>query len=646
MNLILKRKKLNTPTAAFIKRLGGSSLVLGVAFTGISAPPAFASTTSASPVDTSNAIRWDPDSSPIGEIVLEFIDRDDVTKRIEAPFPINFYGTRFPSLCLSSNGLIYPILQVSSNCSSSFDKSLESLTLDSQASAIAALALDLDPGEEIHNPHLESTEELEVASVTVLSSTITVTTKTPHGFRVGEMARFDQNPSYVISGGSTESIRSSRVLTAPTPTTFTVENADNFDDGTSTPTAGDRAVVFREVIFEKVVELELSGTTLTVTTDSENDFGSGGKFTFAGTGISGLDGVKFVVDSRVNSNDFTVTVPASLTDVDSSQAGNQASRIFTDYSTYPRALERDEVGAIQQVYFGTTTVDGRDAYSLTWYRMGTNDTSTSGINGGRFPVVNPETLSITVQLLIIKRSTGSDAAGWDFDYEVNVGHATDASDGYNSDNPFSSCYPSDLSKCRWGIGTAQYVSGATISSVSRDGTALTINTSGTHNLIAGQRFRFEIETPDFSNREATVLAVVDSDTFTVADTETAFSEETAQSGRVFYSIASELFPSNSVLELRDAGGSTALVRNSLNSNVLGRYTFGMINGVITNFLVPTMGQGVSGTPPATAPAASSSPSAVLAATGPETNNLLSAAIWMILVGGLIFLFSRRRTQDD
>ena len=648
---------MNTPTAAFIKRLGGSSLVLGVVFTGMSTPPAFASITSPSPVDTSNAIRWDPDNSPIGDIVFEFIDRDDITKRIEAPFPINFYGTRFPSLCLSSNGLIYPILQVSSNCSTSFDRSLESLSLNSEAGAIAALALDLDPGEEIHNPHLESTAELEVASVTVLSSTITVTTKAPHGFRVGEMARFSQDPSYVISGGSTESIGSRRVLSAPTPTTFTVDNSDNFDDGTFTPTAGDRAVVFREVIFEKVVELALSGTTLTVTTDSEYEFGSGGKFTFAGTGISGLDGVKFVVDSRVNSNDFTVTVPASLTDVDSSQVGNQTSRLFPDSSAYPWALERDEVGAIQQVYFGTTTVDGRDAYSLTWYRTGTNDTSTTGINGGRFPAVNPETLSISVQLLIIKRSTGSDAAGWDFDYEVNVGHATDASDGYNSDNPFSSCSTSDLTKCRWGIGTAQYVSGATISSISRDGTALTINTSGAHDLIAGQRFRFEIETPDFSNRQATVLAVVDSDTFTVGDTDTAFSEVTAQSGRVFYSKASELFPSNSVLELRDAGGSTALVRNSLNSNVLGRYTFGMINGVVTNFLVPTMGQGVSGTPPAPAPTtatapaapvpiASTSPSAVLAATGPETNNLLSASIWMMVVGGVIVLLSRRRTQDD
>jgi hypothetical protein len=636
---------------------------------GLSVPPAFASITSPSPVDTSNAIRWDPDGSPIGDIVFEFISEDDDTKKIDAPFPINFYGTRFPSICMSTNGLVYPIPQVSANCSAEFDRNLSTLSVASEAGAIAALALDLDLGERIHNPQRESTEELEVASVTVLGSIITVTTKAPHGFRVGELVRFEQSTQYIDNGGVPSSLSERRVSSMPTSTTFTVENTQNYTNGTSTPMDGRRAVVFREVVFERVTKLELSGTTLTVTTSSDSDFGVGGKFTFTGTGIPGLDGQKFVLNSLVGSKIFTVTVPGSVADVDSTQAGNQTVREFTNSSTRPWALERDEVGAIQQVYFGTTSVDGRDAYSLTWYRTGTNDTDTNGINGGFFPAINPETLSITVQLLIVKRSTGSDAVGWDFDYEVNIGHATDASDGYSAADPTSTCDTGNLSNCRWGIGTAQYLSGASIASISRDGTALTVNTSGAHNFVAGQRMVFQAVTGSRTISKGTwnVLAVVDSDTFTIQDGRAAFSEEPVQSGQIFYSQASELFPSNNVLELRDAGGSTALVRNSLNSNVLGRYTFGMINGVVTNFLAPTMGQGVSGAAPAApapaapapaapapaapapaapAPAASTSPSAVLAATGPETNNLLSASIWMMVVGGLIVLLSRRRTQDD
>lgn len=640
-----------------LNRIGASSLVLGVVFVGLGAPPAFASITSPSPVDTSNAIRWDPDNSPIGDIVFEFIDSNG-QKKIEAPFPINFYGNRFPAICMATQGLIYPIEQVSSNCRGLREQSVEMLSLDQRSEAIAALALDLDLALEIHNPQRESTEELEVASVTVLDSTITFTTKAPHGFRVGEFAEFSQNADYILNGGSTTSITSSRILTVPTPTTFSITNSGSISNGTSAPIPGNRAVVFRKVIFERVMELQLSGTSLTVRTQEDSDFGVGGKFTFAGTGISGLDGAKFVIASRVDARNFTVTVPATLLDVDSSQVGNQTSMDFFS-NPRPWALERDEVGAIQQVYFGTTTVEGRDAYSLTWYRTGNDDFNINGVNGGIFPAINPQTLSFSVQLLIIKRSTGSDAAGWDFDYELNIGHATDASDGYRSDSPQSACNFSDQSKCRWTSGTANLVPGPTISSVSRDGTAFTINTSAPHNLIVGQKFSYDVVTSsrNISPNINTVQSVVDSDTFTFANPNAAFSEETAQSGQIFYSVASELFASSSVLQLIDAGGSTALVRNSLNSNVLGRYTFGMVNGSLSGFLVPTMGQGVSGTPPAApaattppaapaAPAASTSPVKVLAETGIDADEILSATIWVTILGGLMTLFSRIRFQKD
>ena len=644
------------------KLLIASGLIMSV----VATSPVAASNTSPSPVDTSNAVRWDPDGSPVGDIVYEFVNRDDRSKPIEAPFPLNFYGTRFPSLCLTTNGLVSPIASVTTSCSSNYDKSLEYLAMANQSGLIAALALDIDLSEKIHNPQRESTAELQIASVVVAGNIITVTTTEAHGFRIGEFIQGSLNPNNFVPGFFTER----RVQTVPSSTTFTLANPSSIADGTYVPGANDRAVVFREVIFESVEEFSLSGTTLTVTTTGDSDFGLGGKVTFTKTGIPALDNGKFFVVSRVDVRTFTVTVPASITDVDSTQAGNQTTRIFS--GDYPWALERDEVGAIQQVYFGTTTVGGRDAYSLTWYRTGTNDRSTNGINSGRFPAVNPETLSITLQLLIVKRSTGSDAAGWDFDYEVNVGHASDASDGYRSTDSGSSCSSSSLAElalCRWGIGTARFYLGPQISSFSHDGTVLTINTATPHGLTVGEYARLVDLCNSISEcftDIAKVVSVVDTDTVTLDTGGNPFAEEAAPvSATLGFGESSELFPNTSVLDLSDAGGSTALVRNSLNSSVLGRYTFGMVGGQITSFVTPTMGAGVSGTVPTTVvPATTTVPSAVvpatttapigatpttalqrvssqeLPATGDNFHGLLFASLVTMLIGGLTLRRSR------
>lgn len=60
--------------------------------------------------------------------------------------------------------------------------------------------------------------------------------------------------------------------------------------------------------------------------------------------------------------------------------------------------------------------------------------------------------------------------------------------------------------------------------------------------------------------------------------------------------AYELFPNTPTRSLIDSGGSTALVRNSLNSAVLGRYTYSMIGGVVTGFSQPQMGGGSAPAP--------------------------------------------------
>jgi LPXTG-motif cell wall-anchored protein len=647
-----------------LRRLVGVFLAASGVVLSVVASPAGATSSSPSPVDTSDAVRWDLDGSPIGDIVYEFVNGDDRTKNIDAPFPLNFFGERLPALCLSTNGLVHPIASVSSNCSPKFDKDLETLTAAAEASNIAALAIDLDPSEWIHNPHRESTEELQITSAVAASGTITVTTAEPHGFRVGELIYISSNPTFLVG------VYRGRVDSVPSATTYTFTEPNPFTDGVYTPTVGARAVAYREVVLERVSGLSLAGTTLTVTTSSDVDFGVGGKFTFNGTGVAGLDSAKLLIGTRVDNRNFTVTVPAGITDVDATQAGDQTTMSFS--SNLPWALERDEVGAIQQVYFGTTTVDGRDAYSITWYRMGTSDLNSNGINGGLFPAVNPETLSITLQLLIIKRDTGSDAVGWDFDYEFNFGHATDTSDGYHSDIPNTVCNTNDLTKCRWGIGTARLFPGAEVVSMSHDGTDLTVNTATAHGLTVGRSAKPSglCDNPFWVCGAGIVSTIVDADTVTLSGASTtAFTEVAAPPGtRLGYAEAWELFPDNSVFDLSDSGGSTALVRNSLNSNVLGRYTFGMVGGQVTGFLKPTMGNGVSGTPPTTTPAtttpatttppattpatttppastpqttAPTTPLPTLPATGNNLNGLLVGAFMLMLAGGVLITPRRR-----
>lgn len=107
----------------------------------------------------------------------------------------------------------------------------------------------------------------------------------------------------------------------------------------------------------------------------------------------------------------------------------------------------DGFGIPCEIYFEpSTTVDGRAAFAITWYRVPMNDTTNL-----------PASLSATFQIVIIKRATGSDAAGWDFDIEFNFGTATDAEDGYSAASPADSCNSSgNLPDCRWGVGWASY----------------------------------------------------------------------------------------------------------------------------------------------------------------------------------------------
>jgi LPXTG-motif cell wall-anchored protein len=202
----------------------------------------------------------------------------------------------------------------------------------------------------------------------------------------------------------------------------------------------------------------------------------------------------------------------------------------------------DGWGTPCEIYFGTTTIDGRDAFVITWYRV---PMYTDGNDGS---------LANTYQIVIIKRDTGDDTVGWDFDIEFNYATVQDAEDGYLATNPAQECDSfEDVSACRWGVGWANFIPG----------------------------------TPDTAD-------------------------------------SYELFAATPITDLLD-GGARSLTANSLNSPVLGRYTFGMVDGATVGFSVPVLGG-----------------AAALPATGAEPAPLLWGGAVALLLAGLALIAARRR----
>jgi len=108
----------------------------------------------------------------------------------------------------------------------------------------------------------------------------------------------------------------------------------------------------------------------------------------------------------------------------------------------------DGFGVPCEMYYGTTTVDGRDAYAVTWYRVQQYEDS------------NDRALSNTFQIVIIKAAGWNGTTNWDFDIEFNFGQVKDVedADGYDVNDPDDECDNAETN-CRWAIGWADYSAG-------------------------------------------------------------------------------------------------------------------------------------------------------------------------------------------
>jgi hypothetical protein len=342
----------------------------------------------------------------------------------------------------------------------------------------------------------------------------------------------------------------------------------------------------------------LAGGVVTVTSASHGLLaGDHAAFLATGTVLDTMGTLRVTV---IDANSFSVPV-SGVTDLDPGASGAQTT-VTTGRWTYANS-----VGVPRMVYFGTTTVDGRDAVAVTWYRIPHNSDD------------NPRDRSATIQLVLVKGATGDNAAGWDFTVEYNIGTMTDDEDGYDASDPAEQCdawaepwtnrgdpanavppAPADdqRSMCRWGMGFGSYTESIGLESVTISAGTAILTTDTPHGVVrtsGGLGVRLALPSDpglgDLSG-ERVWADVSSATTFTVttsaSPTASAFSPPITFDASDVY----ELFPTTSIDALIDSAGSTALVQNSLNSNVLGRYRFEMIGGLVQSFAQPTM----NGTP--------------------------------------------------
>ncbi|MBX9472871.1 nidogen-like domain-containing protein [Microcella sp.] len=251
-----------------------------------------------------------------------------------------------------------------------------------------------------------------------------------------------------------------------------------------------------------------------------------------------------------------------------------------------RATQRsgagDGFGRPCEMYLDTAaTIDGREAVVVTWYRVSNHEDQ------------NDPLLENTFQLALIKLPTTDGATnGFDFDLEFNYGTVTDFDDGYSAADPTGGCIPLPEGNpdCRWGIGIASYDSGV----VSTNPPAETEEPATEPEPEATEPATPEASTTDSSMTQA---AVTEASTFEAAASAVGY----------------EFFAPTEVLNMMDEG-ATPLIANSLGTDVLGRYTCGMVNGAAVGC----------------DPVSMQAPGAELAETGADESTIALVAAAMVL----------------
>lgn len=543
-----------------------------------------ASATGTNKWDASSAMRYDTDGTVIGDIIPDLIDEDDeYWIDTSTPFPTNFFGTKYADLCVTTNGTIYPS---NGTCTDDYDQGVGDLAIEGQSPMIAALATDIDPGEsslmiENEDGVMPSGPVTDTSGASGGAGTLTVTTSAS----VSDLSVGDK--VYFWGTGDATLDDADFTITA----LDTVAKTISFSVGSAVPDniAQGKWYYYRTYTFGEFTNTSTTGSAVTISSVSISE----------GDGLMVGDYIAFQsADADLNSKIFEVTAVdtgANTLTFNLPVGGTAPSPTATGYWFFS-----DGVGAVRTVNYGTTTIDGRQALVFTWYRIAENDAD------------NADFLYNTLQIVVVKRATGDLTAGFDFDIEFNYGTLLDDEDGYHIDDPTDSCtaydsagQPDELADCRWGVGTASYVSGLQVQSITFSGTTATLTTVTPHGLAGkGSEVWLELDASgdpvlgalNSNDRASAKVTGPSTLTFTVETpgANTTFgSPPTINASDVY-----ELYGAYAINRLANSG-DTAMVKNSLNSSVRGRYTFGMAGGTPTQFktLAQVVGGGSTGLDP-------------------------------------------------
>jgi hypothetical protein len=247
----------------------------------------------------------------IGTPLTGLIDEDDDVESVGSAWPMNFFGTKYEGLCISTNGTVSPVADSSTSCSPAYDVGLERLALsNSGAPIIAAFSNDGDPSANVLPDIGISISTIRFSAADSDKRTLTVQTRTSHGISSGTGNLCVLAASSEISNGASE----------------TLWRTDEFwYCGTALNASGTQ--------FEMSVPLTFTvGTPQNIT------------------------------------NMTTLEITPSF----SRLYRSNATALNDDLDTTSYDVERgyDGFGHVSAIYFGTATIRGKEAMVVTWYRVG------------------------------------------------------------------------------------------------------------------------------------------------------------------------------------------------------------------------------------------------------------------------------------
>jgi LPXTG-motif cell wall-anchored protein len=158
-------------------------------------------------------------------------------------------------------------------------------------------------------------------------------------------------------------------------------------------------------------------------------------------------GGQATVDTVPDATTFTVLVtrPDIASHLVSGQTRTRINDVDDDTNADGHA--DDGFGALNQIYAGATSVGGKPAFAVTWYRV----TSYNDFNS--------PTLSDTFQIVIVQDTTANGATvGYNFTVHFNFGTVADndLEDGYDATDPSDECDDAAPQNCRFAVGFSFY----------------------------------------------------------------------------------------------------------------------------------------------------------------------------------------------